>query len=78
MSRPMQGDLAPWANQGVRLLNAALTVETDRPGSHLKGWRRFTEKVLRALNAQRTPLVFILLGECAVELGSAAQLGAPP
>ena len=77
VSRPQQGDLAPWANQGVLLLNAALTVETDRPGSHLKRWRRFTKKVLRALNAQRTPLVFILLGDYAVELGSAAELGTP-
>jgi uracil-DNA glycosylase len=57
---PSSGGLAPWARQGVLLLNRVLTVRTDAAGSHQKkGWETFTEAVLRALNARARPVVFV-------------------
>ena len=60
---PKEGDLSSWALQGVLLLNATLTVEKSRPGSHQgKGWEVFTDQVLRALNEDTRPKVFVLWG----------------
>lgn len=60
---PDHGDLTSWARQGVLLLNNVLSVEDSRPGSHhKKGWERFTDKVIEALNDHRDNLVFILWG----------------
>ena len=57
------GDLSPWADQGVLLLNRALTVQAGISGSHRRrGWERITEQALRALVARRRPLVAILWG----------------
>ncbi|MEW5838544.1 MAG: uracil-DNA glycosylase [Pseudomonadota bacterium] len=57
------GSLIPWADQGVLLLNAVLTVESGNSNSHQgKGWERFTDRVVQILNAQREPLVFVLWG----------------
>lgn len=57
------GDLSPWADQGVLLLNNVLTVEAHFAGSHRgKGWETFTENVIRYLSASRDHLVFILWG----------------
>ncbi len=57
------GNLQNWAEQGVLLLNAVLTVEASRAASHQgKGWERFTDAVIRLLNAQQRPIVFILWG----------------
>ena len=57
------GDLTPWANQGVLLLNAMLTVEQASAGSHQKkGWEAFTDAAIAALNAEREGLVFLLWG----------------
>lgn len=57
------GDLTPWANQGVLLLNAMLTVEQANAGSHQKkGWEAFTDAAIAALNAEREGLVFLLWG----------------
>ena len=54
-----KGDLTPWAEQGVLLLNATLTVEQAKAGSHQnKGWEQFTDAAIAALNAQREHLVF--------------------
>jgi len=60
---PLHGNLEAWAKQGVLLLNAVLTVEAGRAGSHQgKGWERFTDAVIRLVNDQLRPVVFILWG----------------
>ena len=65
------GDLTPWANQGVLLLNATLTVEQAKAGSHQnKGWEQFTDAAIAALNAQRENLVFVLWGSYAQKKGA--------
>ena len=62
------GDLTTWANQGVMLLNACLTVEKDKPNSHKDlGWNIFTDEVIRKLNEREDPIVFILWGNFARE-----------
>lgn len=65
------GDLTPWADQGVLLLNATLTVEQAQAGSHQnKGWERFTDAVITALNQHREGLVFVLWGSYAQKKGN--------
>ncbi len=65
------GYLQHWANQGVLLLNATLTVEAHRAGSHQnKGWEDFTDAAIRALAEQRDNLVFILWGSYAQRKGA--------
>lgn len=60
---PNNGYLVPWAEQGVMLLNAVLTVRAHTPTSHKnKGWETFTDAVIRALDARPHPLVFLLWG----------------
>ncbi|MDD2817811.1 MAG: uracil-DNA glycosylase [Candidatus Nanopelagicales bacterium] len=60
---PRNGDLQPWADQGVLLLNRVLTVEAGNAGSHRgKGWERVTEVAIRALASRKQPLVAILWG----------------
>ncbi len=60
---PTHGCLQQWAEQGVFLLNAMLTVEKDLPASHQKiGWQHFTDAAITALSKNRTNLVFILWG----------------
>ena len=60
------GDLTAWAKQGVFLLNAMLTVEKKKAGSHSKaGWQNFTDAVIRKLSEERENLVFILWGNFA-------------
>ena len=62
------GDLTPWARQGVLLLNAVLTVRERQPNSHKgKGWERFTDAVISALNARDRGMVFMLWGRNAQE-----------
>ncbi len=69
MSR--SGDLTPWADQGVLLLNATLTVEQSNAGSHQgKGWEHFTDAAIAALNAHREGLVFVLWGSYAQKKGA--------
>jgi uracil-DNA glycosylase len=63
IERPNHGNLESWARQGVLLLNAVLTVEEGKPGSHAnKGWERFTSKVIEELNTRKEHLVFLLWG----------------
>lgn len=65
------GDLTPWADQGVLLLNATLTVEQAKAGSHQKkGWEQFTDAAIAALNAEREGLVFVLWGSYAQKKGA--------
>src|ERR1700688_1483436 len=61
---PSNGDLTPWTQRGVLLLNRVLTVQPGKPGSHRgKGWEEVTEQAIRALAARKTePLVAILWG----------------
>ena len=66
IAAPPHGNLQSWAEQGVLLLNAVLTVEASRAASHQgKGWERFTDAVIRLLNGQQRPIVFILWGASA-------------
>jgi uracil-DNA glycosylase len=60
---PDHGCLIPWAEQGVLLLNAVLTVRAHQANSHQgKGWETFTDSVIRAVNHHPTPVVFLLWG----------------
>ena len=69
---PATGDLSPWAERGVLLLNRVLTVEPGKPGSHRgKGWEVVTEQAVRALAARNKPLVAILWGRDARSLAPA-------
>ena len=63
---PNNGYLEKWADQGVLMLNAVLTVQAHRAGSHQgKGWEQFTDAAIRILNEQNRPIVFILWGSYA-------------
>ncbi len=60
---PETGDLTCWAKQGVLLLNATLTVQEKRPGSHQgKGWETFTDTVIKTISDKKQHVVFILWG----------------
>ena len=68
---PTSGNLERWANQGVLLLNATLTVRASSPGSHQnKGWEEFTDAVIRVLNEEKENLVFMLWGAYAQKKGA--------
>ncbi len=68
---PPSGDLTRWANQGVLLLNATLTVEAHKAGSHQKkGWEEFTDAAIHRLADNRENLVFILWGSYAQKKAS--------
>ncbi len=61
---PKSGCLESWANQGVFLLNTVLTVEEGNANSHSKcGWQTFTDNVIKLLNGQSQPIVFLLWGK---------------
>jgi len=67
---PGHGCLLPWAEQGVLLLNAVLTVEKFKAASHQgKGWEQFTDRVVAVLNEKRENLVFLLWGSYAQKKG---------
>jgi uracil-DNA glycosylase len=74
LGEPMKnksGDLSRWARQGVLLLNATLTVEAGKAGSHQgKGWEEFTDAAVRALSEKREQLVFVLWGNYAKAKGA--------
>lgn len=68
ISYPKSGDLTPWAEQGVLLLNATLSVEQKQPLSHHgKGWERFTDAIIEVLCERKQPVVFILWGSNAIK-----------
>lgn len=68
---PPHGDLTGWAEQGVLLLNATLTVQQAIAGSHQgKGWEQFTDAVIKALNDGKEHLVFMLWGSYAQKKGA--------
>lgn len=63
-------DLSDWASQGVLLLNSVLTVRANEPGSHAKlGWQKFTSTIIASLNAREKPMVFMLWGNYAQQVG---------
>jgi uracil-DNA glycosylase len=63
---PNNGYLVPWAEQGVLLLNAVLTVRAHTANSHKDhGWETFTDAVIRSVNAKESPVVFVLWGNYA-------------
>lgn len=64
------GDLTRWAQQGILLLNATLTVEAGKPGSHQQhGWEPFTDAIIKTLSEKRNNLVFLLWGAYAQQKG---------
>lgn len=66
VSVPRNGDISSWANQGVLMLNASLTVRAGEANSHSNiGWHEFTDAIIRALSNRERPLVFILWGNFA-------------
>ena len=68
---PATGDLTPWAERGVLLLNSVLTVAPRSPGSHAgKGWEAFTDRVIAELSTRRAGLVFLLWGRYAQQKGA--------
>jgi uracil-DNA glycosylase len=67
---PRDGDLTGWAKQGVLLLNATLTVQECKAGSHQgKGWEDFTDAIIHAVSEKREHVVFLLWGRCAQKKG---------
>jgi uracil-DNA glycosylase len=73
---PQNGDLTPWADQGVLLLNATLTVRESAAGSHQnKGWEVFTDAIIDVLNVQNRGIVFLLWGRFAQQ--KAARISNP-
>lgn len=66
VSYPASGDLTRWANQGVLLLNATLTVRAHEPGSHQnKGWEQFTDEIIKLISAKKDHIIFMLWGSFA-------------
>jgi len=64
---PLHGNLTSWAQQGVLLLNATLTVRAKQPGSHQnKGWEHFTDAAIKKLSEEKENLVFLLWGNFAI------------
>jgi uracil-DNA glycosylase len=67
---PNSGNLERWANQGILLLNATLTVKENQAGSHQKlGWETFTDAVIKKLSDEKEQLVFLLWGNFAIKKG---------
>ena len=73
-ARPDHGCLLPWAQRGVLLLNAVLTVEEGRAGSHQgRGWEGFTDHIVDTLNREREGVVFLLWGSYAQAKGKVIE-----
>jgi uracil-DNA glycosylase len=71
LATPSSGDLTPWAERGVLLLNAVLTVSPGKPASHAgKGWEQFTDRAIRELSDRREGIVFLLWGRHAQQKGA--------
>lgn len=73
---PLKGDLSAWADQGVLLLNATLTVRANLAGSHQgRGWENFTDAVIRTISDLRENVVFLLWGKYAQNKKSMIDIG---
>lgn len=77
-TRPESGDLTAWANNGVLLLNTALTVVQGDPGSHARSWVEFTDAVLKAIAAERPHVAFLLWGTHAIRKAASVPIEEPP
>ena len=76
IKRANHGNLEAWARQGVLLLNAVLTVEAHKAGSHQgRGWEKFTDAVIDLVNQRAQPAVFILWGSYAQKKASFIDTG---
>jgi uracil-DNA glycosylase len=76
LARPTSGDLTPWAERGVLLLNAVLTVAPGQAASHAgNGWERFTDRAIAALSERREGVVFLLWGRYAQQKGAIVDTG---
>ena len=76
ISAPDHGNLEKWADQGVLLLNATLTVRENTAGSHQKkGWETFTDEVIHTLSKQKEGLIFVLWGNYAIAKKSLIDAG---
>ncbi len=76
---PNNGHLVPWAEQGILMLNAVLTVRAHQANSHKdKGWEKFTDAVIRALGDRPDPVVFVLWGAYAQKKGKLVDPGRHP
>lgn len=75
---PGRFNLTPWANNGVLLLNTALTVEQGIPGSHAASWAKFAEAVLKAIVAERDHVAFLLWGAHAIRTAASVPIEEPP
>jgi uracil-DNA glycosylase len=74
---PLTGNLTRWADQGVLLLNAVLTVRDGQPASHQKkGWEEFTDEVIRQVSTHKRNVVFMLWGNYAIRKGSVIDASA--
>ncbi|MFN0204526.1 MAG: uracil-DNA glycosylase [Bacteroidia bacterium] len=68
--KPKHGNLEKWAEQGVLMLNATLTVEATKAGSHQKkGWEQFTDAVIKQINDEKEGVIFLLWGRYAQDKG---------
>jgi uracil-DNA glycosylase len=67
LSFPIDMNIESWAKQGVLMLNAALTIEEGKSGSHLEPWKQFTEEVLKTLSISTTGLIFCFWGKDALK-----------
>ena len=66
MEMPVNGNLQKWANQGVLLLNASLTVRENEPGCHSQiGWLQFTDQVIKKISDEKEGVIFLLWGKFA-------------
>lgn len=75
-SYPISGDLSKWADQGVLLLNATLTVKSHEAGSHQrKGWEQFTDAVIQEISNNREGVIFLLWGGYAKKKGAKINKG---
>jgi len=64
----VDGDLTPWAKQGVLLINTILTVEDSKPKSHHKiGWKVFTDNIIKTISVNRENIIFLLWGANAIK-----------
>ncbi len=67
ITQPNHGYLQSWAEQGVLMLNTVLTVEEGKPNSHANyGWQKFTDEIIKIVNTQSSPVVFLLWGRNAI------------
>lgn len=76
MPMPASGDLSPWADRGVLLLNTVLTVREGEANSHRKkGWEVVTQAVLRHVASRPAPVVFLCFGKPAAQMATALTVG---